>query len=518
MALQWFDLKDQGAKLERPDNGRGETFLRLSLGEEASPEQIKLAAARGWIPDDNQPGKVFTNFTRFSRLSEVADLVSAFIEREKVTSSKADASRLSQGEIIRGFADASLSQTAGMLPKLSDVAGSLDVMPDELRQRILSRVEAAQKLVGIAPGADGSALFRNDGAAMWRSLTDKFGAHDATKAMLTVMHLAEIAGEDFQTAHNALIETALGDVPLDFGVSGRALDFAEARALRTVDHIAAEAKVLQGYDRRWTDDKFYRAFMQTTKAQYRTWDGARIDFSGVSDAPSMFGNTLRCDPNLPTAWRHDMGHRISHTIQFVAMELGVSPHELFHGKKQLFHVGLTSENTVGYRAEVGMKIGGVVHRATAIKVNPFMSGALVHEIGHGVDLSARHSSSSSHSDEMMHAMLVDTGVQAEVSEMVDRLEAAQLASPKYAAYLKMPEEIIARSFEAAIAERADMAGDEFYREFGGMTVLNGSIAPQPTPDNALKFLEVLRQVVSASLAREAIADIDKDYNNNSPSP
>ncbi|KXV69200.1 hypothetical protein AD951_07625 [Acetobacter malorum] len=518
MALQWFDLKEQGAKLERPDNGRGETFLRLTLDKEATPEQIKAASERGWIPDREEAGRVFTNFARFTRLSEVADLVSVFIEREKVAESKTDAARLRQGEIIRGFADASLSQSAGMLPKLDSVAQSLpETMPAELRDRILRRVEAAQKLVGVAPGADGRALFRNDGAQVWQALTEKFGAHDATKAMLTVMHMAESDGDRFSAAHDALLDAAESGQGLPDMSASRD---AARRAAYKVDAIKGRADVLRSYDPSWTDDRFYRDFMRSVKAQYRTWDGARIDFSGVQEPAQFFGNTFRADPNLPTAWRHDLGHRISQAVQFAAMEVGVSPSELFHGQKQLFHVGLTEGNTLGYRAGLRMKINGAMHHATGIKINPFNAGVLMHEIGHGIDLGARLSATSvMHGNDMLRAMLVDTGVQEQVCEMVDRMEAAGLMDERHAAYMKMPDEIIARSFEAAMSHRADMAGDPFFQEMGGMAVLNGSVTAQPTPELADKFLTAMKSVVAASLTRQAVADIDREYDTNtSPSP
>ena len=500
MGVKWFDLSERGAKLERPRDAAGVYHLRLTLDRGVDVSALAPAAALGWIGSEANPGLVFTNYRKIDKLSEVVSALGSFFTEDVVVAGKTDLHKLKRGEVVQGFDSPAFDHGAGILPKLDQVRGDLASMPAEMRERIVARVAAAQKLAGVGPGADGATLFRGEGLRLWRDLTERFGIREASEAIVATVLLAESRGEDFDDAQDALwraSETGSG-LP---AVSG--MGQAGTRSKMIVDHIARDHATFGDLDPSWTEDRFYRGLVGHVRGMYRMWDGASIDFSQDPDAAEAYGNRFLADPSIPMSWRHDAFHRVSLVLRASAAMVGVDPREMFAGQSRLIHLGKDDGGPMEayHRAQV-IAVEGQKIEVAAIKFSPFRAGAVAHEVGHGVDLSNRALLGA----DAIERLIGDTGVREHVSEMVGR---ATWASPQYAAYLLNPREIVARSFEGALANRAIAAGDPDFERIGGSATIGGEISFMPPPDLSQRFVVALREVVAE--ARERRLDAEQDH-------
>lgn len=499
MAVKWFDLSERGGKLERPQDKAGVYHLRLTLERPVAAAALEPAAAQGWIGSEAEPGRLFANYRRFEKLSEIVTALGPFFPEEAVAASKVDVRKLRRDEVVEGFDDPAFDAGTGMLPGLDRVGADLVSMPAAMRDRILARVAAAQQLSGVGPGADGSAILRQDGVRLWRDLSARFGVRDATVALASTVLLAQERGESFESAHRALLAAA---------ETGSGLPMAEGRAQRRAEAMASRyARAYEAFgalDPSWTEERFFREVMIEVPGLYRMWDGARFDFARELDAPEAFGNRFLADPGIPGSWRHDAYHRVSASLRGVASMLGVEPRELFNGQVQLFHLGKgTGDTGIAYHRTSTYVVGGEQVGVAAIKFSPFRSGALVHEVGHGIDFSHRATLPS----DAMERLIGATEVREHVSAMVAR---ATWLSPERRAYLLAPEEIVARSFEAALADRCIAAGDPDFEAVGGAAMLNGSVHFSPPPELSRRFVSALREVVREAKERRLDADQDAD--------
>ena len=505
MAVKWFDLSERGGKLERPQDEAGVYHLRLTLERPVAAAALEPAAAQGWVGSEAEPGRLFTNYRRFEKLSEIVTALGPFFPEEAVAASKVDVRKLRRDEVVEGFDDQAFGAGTGMLPGLDRVGADLASMPAAMRDRILARVAAAQQLSGVGPGADGSALLRQDGVRLWRDLSVRFGVRDATVALASTVLLAQERGESFEAAHRALFAAAETGSGLPM-VEGRARQRAEAMANR----FARAYEAFGGLDPSWTEERFFREVMIEVPGLYRMWDGARFDFARELDAPEAFGNRFLADPSIPGSWRHDAYYRVSASLRGAASMLGVEPRELFNGQVQLFHLGKgTGDTGLAYHRTSTFVVGGEQVGVAAIKFSPFHSGAVVHEVGHGVDVSHRAALASNAMEHLatMDRLIGVTGVGEHVSAMVER---ATWLSAECRAYLLTPEEIVARSFEAALADRSIAAGDPDFEVVGGAAMLNGSVNFGPTPELGWRFVSALREVVREAKERRLDADQDAD--------
>lgn len=500
MGVTWFDLKNLGAKLERPADEQGNFFMKLTFEKAVEPQVIVDAAKSGWVAENGDlAGRAFSNYGTVGRVSEIVAMLSPFLPEEAVIATKTDSSRLRQNEVIKGFV-APLSQ-AVLVPPVAEVASNMLRMPEGKRDVVLARVAAAQKTMGVAAGADGASLFMDNGMELWGRLRAKFGGIDATKAMYGVIRLANAKGERFGAAHDALLkaaETGEGLPCLDDEMAG----FMVGRALKMREYMGSMAG-------KFIEERFLRQMIQWSKLNYRAWDGAAFPNAENPDAPELFGAVFRADPGIPKAWRHDIGHRVSAAISGMAEALGISPRELFQGARQIIHLGTIGPDAggaEGYMQSGEFRIAGQRVEVKAIKITPFTSGALIHELWHAVDRNARSGPSSALSEDMLRAMTLKSGLMDEVQEFVGRARAEGGIDDKHAHYLMTPEELIARAGEAVMTDRAFTSGDPNFRNLGGIAMLSGEAYFQPTPETAARFLVEARSVVKESLDRRAEED------------
>lgn len=489
MGMNWFDLKSEGAKLDRPQDANGNFFVRLSFNEPVDPEVIVRASRYGWqASDGDKAGLEFRNYGSFDRLSQLLRMVSVFVPEETVRKLKVDSERLTQGEEIKGFTAPIVR--ADLVPDRAEVERNLTLMAsNEKRERIIARVGAAQKVMGVSAHA-GNALFNNDGAMLWKRLCEQFGGKDATRAMLGVLRVGLRQGELFSGVQKSLMdaaETGHG-LPMDVAVSERA-----------VNNMLMQRTLMGDAGAEIDDERFLRQiFLSAGRVNYRVWDAARLNNYNRDGEPDLAGVKFIGDSGLPKSWKRDVQWRISDTLSGISAALGVPARDLFNGKAPIIHLGMLAGNGTGpkgYHATQTSKIGGVVTNVRAIKISPFECGALVHEIGHAVEQRAR-SVSESHADAMMDAMIVKTGVHSEVGQSVGRAREAGLITDEHADYLMKPTELVARSFEAALTNHAISQGDEFCARYGGVLSLSGAMYFQPSPETAQKFLMAMTEVMN----------------------
>ena len=503
MSVKWFDLSDHGGKLERPRDDAGVHHVRLALDRPVAAAALDPAAAQGWVGSEADPGRLFTNYRRFEKLSELVTALGPFFPEDVVTASKADVRKLRRGEVVEGFDDPAFDASAGMLPPLDQVASNLVSMPAAMRERILARVAAAQQLSGVGPGADGGTLLRNDGFRLWRDLSARFGVRDATVALVSTVFLAQERGEAFTAAHDALLAAA--DAGSGLPVANGA---ARQRAEILVSHPALAYQMFGGLDPSWTEERFYQNALRSVNGFYRMWDGAHFDFSHEPDAAESFGHRFLADPGLPISWRHDAYHRASAALRGASGMLGVDARDLFHGRNQLFHLGKgTGDGALGYHHTQHFIVSGEKVSVAAIKFSPFHAGVLMHEVGHGIDLSHRADLSPAASAEVMERLIGETGIREHVSSLVERAGWLPL---HYRAYLLQPDEIVARSFESAMADRLIAAGDPNFERIGGIATLNGGVYFSPTPEQGLRFVSALREIVGEAKERRLDAERDAE--------
>lgn len=509
MAIKWFDLKDAGAKLERRQAESGEFFVRLSLQDAVSPEKMHEAASLGWIPADaDKAGKEFSNFGKVSRLSELVSMVSVFLPEETILKGKTDVSKLRQGEEVKGFTDPA-ALVSNLTASRESVAQNIERLPEHVRERIIARVDAAQKLLGGEPDVAG-ALFQNDGIRLWKRLSDQYGVRSATQAMAGVLAVAQYKGEDFRQVHDALLRAAETGSGLP-EITGRA----QYRAEAVISHLDSLKEIHEAVaPGAWSESRFYQSFPKHFRANYRVWDGAAIDHTNETDKPEIVGAKFYADPAFPTGWKKDMAFRVSSAIHNMANTLGVLPRDLLSPKgNRMIHLGnIPTSEARGYARSSEYKMGGERVNVQAIKITPFDIGVFVHELGHAIDFNIRNGWGENASPEVLRAILDGTGVRKEINAFLDVARSKNLFSDKHLAYLEMPEEMIARSFEASMQDHAEIENDPFNRAGGGVAMNFPAVSLMPTPATAAKFLETvktsLRNTLDSRLDEELAAQHD----------
>lgn len=486
--MQWFDLKVFGAKLERSREASGPYFLKLSFEKAAPSDAIINSALEGWVASEERPGGEFRNYREFSRTSTIVAALEPFFTREQLIQVKTEASKLRQGEELLGFtnpigADHSLS----LYPEQDAVARNLEKLIAPNRDRILARVAAAQEVIGSTPAF---VAFEGRAVEVWHQLAGHFGYHDATTTMMAAILRAKSAGEHFHAFHDAILsasESGRGLPSLDYDLSSD-----KASLVATEEHQRLY-DAFGDRDHGWNEDYFHRRFIRQVEANFAVWDGKALGLPQLD--PESYGTNFKADPSMPASWRSRMFMRASMAIEQSAQMIGIHPRELF-GDRINFHLGkrVGMGRALGYFRQFAPSVAGEIVAMRTIKFSPNVAGVMVHEMGHGVEFSHRREGSASLKREDIEAILLDdTGIRIFANWQVDQDEGLD---DRMRAYLKDPSEIIARSFEAALADHLRAKEDHDFLAAGGMVALNGGYDHAPHRDLTARFVKGLHEVVS----------------------
>lgn len=496
--MQWFDLKDLGGKLERSQEPEGAYFMRLSFAEPCDARSIINSALEGWVATEERPGTEFRNYRDFTRTSAIVSALEPFFERDQIVLSKVDSAKLRQGEELRGYINPiGADLESGLYPSKSEVAQNLARMLNEdVRQRILDRVLAAQEVMGTAPNG---VSFEGRAVEVWRSLSANFGYHDATAVMLATFGRAKSAGERFAELHDAALNAAATgkSLPkLDDGLR------ADSEALQICERYRTYFQDYGDDALGWDEEYVYRGFTRAVDANFAVWDNNAIGMP--IDDPDGFGARLAADPSMPVSWKSGMLFRASKAIEQSARMLATSPRELF-ATDTTFHLGkrVGYADALGYHREFRPIVAGEALNMRTIKFSPHRAGVMVHEMGHAIDLSHRQFLKTEDADALL---LDETGIREFVEDMVD---ARDDLDEGYKRYLKSPKEIVARSFEAALADHQRGAGERDFAKAGGVVALNGGFDYAPPAELTQKFVHALQGVMNIVRSYKLDAEDEK---------
>lgn len=485
--MQWFDLKDLGAKLERSQEKAGAYFLKLTFENPAEARSIINSALEGWVADEKQAGLEFRNYRDLSRTSTIVAALEPFFERDQMILAKVDATKLRQGEELLGFTNPIGSDLVQSLyPTSATVAQDLVKMLDgEKRERIIARVAAAQEIMGITPSV---IPFDGRGVEVWHRLAEHIGYHDATTTIAAAILRGKLAGETFRPFHDAVLDaadTGRGVPNLDHSLES------DIRAVRLTEYLQGVHDLYADRDHGWDEAYVYRAFMREIEANFDVWDGKALG-APISE-PESYNTKFVADPSMPGSWKSRMFMRVSSAIEKSAEMLGIAPRDLF-GDRTIFHlgkrVGVQNTGAVGYMRGFRPKVAGEVLDMRTIKFSPSIAGVLVHEIGHGIDLSHRPHLKVEDAEAIL---LDDTGIRQYLNWLVDQNE--QIPA-QHAAYLKGPKEMIARSFEAAMADHMRKSNDPDFLSGGGVVAINGGFDHAPHSELTERFVAGLKEIIS----------------------
>lgn len=482
--MQWFDLKDHGAKLERSQEPKGAYFMRLTFDEPCDANAIINSALEGWVATEARPGTEFRNYREFSKTSSIVAALEPFFDRDQLIMAKVDASKLRQGEELRGYTNpigADLAQS--LYPQRSAVAQDLvRLLDSEKRERILSRVAAAQEIMGTSPGV---VAFDGRAVEVWHKLARHFGYHDATAAMSATFHRAKSAGEAFSEIHDALMkasETGSSLPKLNENLG------ADRTGLLIAEHLQHRSQLHADSALGWDDAYFYRGFVRHVEAHFAVWDHKAV--GEPLDDPESYSSKFVADPAMPGSWKTGLFYRASKAIEQSAEMLGVTPRDLF-ADRTIFHLGkrLGQGEALGYHRTYRPKVAGETVDMRTIKFGPHVAGVMVHEMGHAVDYSHRPHLKV---EDAVAILIDETGIRSFVTEQID---ADDNIDGGHRAYLKQPEEIIARTFEAALADHQRQAGDRDFAQAGGVVALNGGFDHAPPSELTGKFVKGMREIM-----------------------
>lgn len=494
VTTKWLNLSSVGAKLERLQDDRRVPYLLLTVADPFQVDDAKRGKLSeiGWVEGVGDDAARFANYGEFSRLSEVIASLEPLWKAETLREMVAAPYDLTQGEqVLTGAVKSSLDdENREQFPSNDSVAANLMLLPPEARERILARVNAVQQLVGVGVGAGAMRPFDYDAHGVWQKLATHFGYREATRAIVGTLRLAKNASEKFQTLHDAVMTAAESGSGLPDG------KLFGAFTATVIDRQAALAAALGDLDPSWDEEFFFRgAFENVDGAFYRIFDGASIGFDARS-APEEFGHKFKAAPTIPRSWLPDAFHRVSKTISTISEALSVNETALFGGSSQLFHM---TEAAVGggaiashvqrqYRFQDGDR-----QAARLVQFSPLAGGALVHEIGHGVD--ASHRADRANASEI-ERIIREAGIDKFVIEQFSRVN--DVVAESYQRYAISNDEIFARSFDAAMVTYALSKGDHGLQSIGGALGTFGRVHDfGPTPAMAAKFLNGVREMVEA---------------------
>ncbi|WP_320188639.1 hypothetical protein RMS29_027715 (plasmid) [Agrobacterium rosae] len=483
--MQWFDLKNLGAKLERSQEASGAYFLKLSFENTAEASAIIGSALEGWVASEEKPGIEFKNYRDFSKISTIVAALEPFFDRDQVIMAKVDAGKLRQGEELLGFTNpigADLVQA--LYPSKDTVAQDLVRMLDgDKRNKIIARVVAAQDIMGITPSVvpfDGRAV------EVWHQLALQIGYFDATATMSAAILRAKLAGEVFRPFQEAVLNAA------EIGRGVPHLDHrleSDQRALRLAEHLQEQYVQFGDRDHGWDEAYFYRGFTRAIEANFAVWDGKALGSPQIE--PESYSAKFVADPSMPGSWKSGIFMRVSMAMEKAAEMLKIPPRDLF-ADRTIFHLGkrIGADDALGYQRGFRPKVAGELVSMRTIKMSPSAAGVVVHEMGHAIDLSHRHHLKVEDAEAIL---LDDTGIRQYINWLVDQ---NAHVSEKHAAYLKSPVEMIARSFEAAMADHMRRSGDSDFVSGGGIVALNGGFDHAPHSDLTERFVAGLAEVIS----------------------
>lgn len=448
---RWFDLQDQGAKLDRKVGSNGSGYLELSFRDQGamtkrvSDDRVRQIANAGWVKPD--AGAAIRNYGDFRDFTEIARALSAVFDEETIRQAIAPRDELRQGEVLEGV-------DRPIYVGKEHIDQSLKFLPDTLRARATDMISAArerqERFRGAKLGATGGRLFE---------LAEQVSEHSGTSFASSIAKLASARYDDETLAQieqlianptdsaRDQLEDVLRRIDLDEGIirEARKEGLLLGRSPELAEQGAAEAYLSGQPDARDISLDLDRPFAAPAPLS----DGFKRDVHGFKFEVSADTTTLAA---------REYQARLTRAVEFIAGTFGMEPAEVFEPNTRIRVVqGLADRHTRGQHVQTTVTMRSaesgeddLIDSAGAIVFSQATMGTALHEMCHA--LSRRMGDDPQKYDEIvLGSGMMDAfdGVLAE-----GRLNLrAFTEDPEFVGYLRDPEEVLARVLENAIRHR-----------------------------------------------------------------
>lgn len=477
--MKWFDLSTLGAKLESVRNANGLFSLQIELKETISEEKLKEAIKNGWVAKPDTEGKVFNNYSVFTKLSGIKKSLTPFFDDAVIDELIVEATNLRQGEKLEAYEPFIRNPKAASTMTVID-SNIASIMSSETRKRIKARILGAQKFLGL--NNNDKQLFDGRGLDVWKSLSSKFGYEAATSVMIACIERAEKAGDIFEKFYNDVINAdAGGALPkLDRNLDGYAYNL--------INRFKHNFALLKKFDSSCEEELFYQNFILYAHCIYSVWDSAK--FNSIEAFSHNIKNLkYTSDPAMPLSWKNGICSRTNQALETVGKFLDL-PHQKIFSSRCTIHLNKSIE----METKNGLAALDDILNYSIIRITPYTAGTFVHELGHILDFQYLSNKENPNCQkEILDKLLSKTGVGKYIDQVVD------LLSTSLKEYYKNPHEKIARTFEMAIANELRKENDRDFLTAGGVVAINGGFCFTPPPDLCEEFLTEFKAQIHNSL-------------------
>lgn len=444
---RWFDLQDEGAKLDRRVGPNGSGYLELTFANEQVMSET-LAAGRveamvqtGWVKPSE--GTSIRNYGDFRDFTEIARALAVVFGDEAVDRSIASREDLRQGEVLEG-----VDRPVYVGREYIDL--SLKFLPDAIRSRAFDMIEKARErhstFRGASLGATGGKLWEvaqqvstSTGTALSTSLAKVMAVRYDDETFEQIEALSTVSTD---TAKNQIEEILRRIEVDDAGLrSLRKKAIALGREGDEIEVVAATEYVLNQADAR----NLVLDLDAPQAAAAPMAEGFRRDVHGFKFEVSADTTTLAA---------REYQARLTAAISYVAETFGMEPADAFEPNTRIRvvqgHADAARQGVQIQTRRSGTDANGdaFVDEAGAIVFSQATLGVALHEICHAI--SRRLGDEPEKFEEILQGSGLMAAYEGVLSE--GRLSGVRelTHNPDYVEYLRDPEEVFARLLENAL--------------------------------------------------------------------
>jgi len=497
--MKWFNFAGQGSKLERVESGAGHFALMLSISNSrfASLETDANEIERqGWLAvetPENSKDRMYLNHRLVHSARDVASSLRAFFSEKQIRQAFVDLDQLVQGEQVLGLRDRSTATP-------DDFLGEMQGVERNNLSRIRETIVRARAQVEKMNTQSQQQPLNGRGLAFVQFVGSLGEPELAAAAVFEAIR-------DFNPALESVIsnfEEHEADLPakLQMMVHDNRVDLVRQH----VSERSRQTAIMTGKEESRTSAAIH--FLRY-KVPVLAMEPAN-DSPGT-DSLQTINMQVRSDKSLS---RIQYMHALDATrkaVIAIGQLLNRSPDELFPNQKgtilRISRKAATSEEGVMGQASRMGDAEDDIGAIQSVAISAEFGGSVVHELGHV--LHDAHGLSAAE----MRQVIEESGVRGRVLKSVLADKELGLISDDMADYMMLDQEIWARSFEAALVNRAVAAGDTTLETIGGLTAAHLADEYSPTGDHGLsekfaaKMTEMLDQKRSA-LQQDRSASIE----------
>lgn len=446
---RWFDLRDEGARLDRKVGANGSGYLELAfhdaeaMDERLTPDRIAAIAQVGWVkPSD---AAAVRNYGDFRDFTEIARALSAVFDDETIDRSITSRDELRQGEVLEGV-------DRPIYVGKEHIDQSLKFLPDTIRSRALDMIEKARErqltFRGATLGATGGKLWE---LASRVSESVSIGLATSVAKVAAVRYDEETLDqiEQLVAGGTDASKNQLDDLLRRIEV--REHDLREARK----DALAF------GYEPDQVEALAATEYLMTlpdARDVVLDLDRPQAPVAPLTEGftRDVHGYKFEVSADTTTLAAREYQARLTSAVGFVADTFGMEPSEVFPPNTRIRVVqGLAQQGYRGVqisqtRSGRGLDGEDYVDQSNAIVFSQATLGTALHEIAHG--LSRRLGDDPAKYDEIIHGSGLMEAYDSTLSEGKLR-GISELHDTDYSEYLRDPEEVFARMVENALRTR-----------------------------------------------------------------